>query len=109
MRVVASHATYPRIAAVSAAIEDSIRLIAQVIHSTLLWHQQRLFKTDVTRTADFLRQFVAIQLCRIENLGVLIAGFDRRDVFFAGTMTTFTSNAGRQMIELQLRCANRRG
>src|SRR2546423_13825871 len=100
MRVVASHATYPRIAAVSAAIENSIRLIAQVIHAALFWHQQRLFKPDVARTTDLLRQLICIQLCRIENLKILIAGFDRRDMFFAGTMTTFTSNARRQAIEL---------
>src|SRR2546430_2402495 len=100
MRVVASYATYPRIAAVSVAIEDSIRLITQVIHSSLLWHQQRLFKIDVTGATDLLRHLVCIQLCRIENLKILIAGFDRRDMFLAGTMTTFTSNSGRQMIEL---------
>src|SRR3954447_15029436 len=100
MRVMAGHATYPRIAAVSAAIEDSIGLITQVIHAALLRHLQRLFKTDVARTTDLLRQLICIQLCRIENLKILVAGFDRRDMFLAGTMTTFTSNARCQTIEL---------
>ena len=93
MRVVASYATYPRIAAVSGAIENSIRLIAQVIQAALLWHQQRLFKIDVARTTDFLRHLICIQLCRIENLKILIAGFDGSDVSLAGTMTTLTSNS----------------
>src|ERR1041385_1921293 len=100
MRVVASYATYSRIAAVSAAIEDSIRLITQVIAAALLWHEQGLFKIDVARATKLLRQLICIQLCWIENLEILIAGFDRRDMFLSRTMTTFTSNARRQAIEL---------
>src|SRR6266567_6228271 len=109
MRIVTSDATYSRIAAVSAAIEDSIRLITQVVHPPLLRHEQCFFKTDVAGAANFLRQLICIQFRRIEYLEICAARLDGHDVFLARPMTTLASNSRHQVIELQLRRANRRG
>src|SRR2546427_4540397 len=100
MRIVTGDATYPRITAVSAAIENSIGLITQVVHAALLRHEQSFFKTDVAGAAKFLRQFVCIQLCRIEYLQIFASGPNGHDMFLAGAMTTFAGNSRHQVIEL---------
>ena len=108
MRIVTRGATYSRIAAVSTAIENSVRLITQVIHAALLRHQQRLFKADVASTTNLLRQLICIQFRRIEYLKIFVSGFNGREVFLAGAMTTLASNSGRQVIEPYLRPTDRR-
>ena len=100
MRIVTGNATYPRIVTVSAAIEYSIWLITKVVHASLLRHQQCLFKADVARATDLLRQLICIQFRRIKYLEILAARFNGRNVFLAGTMATLTSNSGHQMIDL---------
>ena len=100
MRIVTGHATDPRVAAVPPAVEDSIRLISQVVLTALLWHEQGLFKTYVASTADFLTQLVRFQLRRIKYLQIFIVCLDGRNMFFTRPMTTLTGNSGHQMIEL---------
>src|SRR2546421_12054094 len=100
MRIMTSNATYPRITAVSAAVENSIGLITQIVHPTLLRHQQCFFETDVASAAKFLGQFVRIQLCRIEYLQTLAARLNGRDMFLARAMTTFAGNSRHQAVEL---------
>jgi hypothetical protein len=100
MRIVTGHATNPRIAAVPPAIEDSIRLISQVVLATLLWHEQSFFKTDVASAAEFLTQLIRFQLRRIKYLQVFPACLDGDHMFFTGPMTTLTGNSSHQMIEL---------
>ena len=109
MWIVTGNATDPRIAAVSPAIKDSVRLITQVIRTALLWHEQSFLKTDMAGAAEFLCQIIRFHSRGIKYLQFPAPGFDGLNVLFTGAMTTLTSNSGHQMIELKLRCANRGG
>ena len=100
MWIVTGYATDPRVAAVPPAIEDSIRLIPQVILTALLRHEQGLFKTYMASATDFLTQLVRFQLRRIKYLQIFTVCLDGSNVFLTRPMTTLTGNSWHQMIEL---------
>ena len=100
MWIMTGDATDSRIAAVSPAIENSIRLVTQVIRAALLRHSQRLFKTHMAGAAKFLRQLISIQLRGIEDLEVFASGLDCRDMPFARSVTALAGNSRYQMAQL---------
>ena len=100
MRIVTGHATDPRVATVSTAVEDSIRLISQIVLAALLWHKQSFLKTDMTSAADFLTQLVRFQRRGIKYLQLFAACLDGSNMFLTRPMTTLTGNSRHQMIEL---------
>jgi hypothetical protein len=70
--------------------------------------QHRLFETRVTRTAKRLRQFVPAKSPGIEDLRLVeVLRFHRYQMFFARSMTRFTTDARTKLVQPQLQPLNR--
>ena len=88
---------------VTAAIEQSIRLEADITNAAEVRHHGDRIHTAMASAAKFLRQFFGRKLHWIEDAGIgCIARVHGGDVGRSGAMTTLTTHAGNYMIESKL-------
>src|ERR1044072_6014184 len=102
MRIVTGDTTYLALVRVTLAVENPVRLKANVVDLHAL-QQRELIGATMARGAELLRQLVAAQPARIENRRpARFPVFDRRNVTAAWSMTTLAAHAVRKLFEAQL-------
>ena len=102
VRVVTRNTAYISIVRITLAVENTIRLKTNVVELHTV-QQREFFSATVTRGAEVLRQFIAIEQSGIvDRLGGRVACLDCRDVSSARTMTGFTTDAVCQFVEPEL-------
>jgi hypothetical protein len=95
---------------VSRAIEDPIRLKADIVDTRLARHQHGLLKTGVTCATKRLSQVERIQFRRIEHLPPLkFTRLYSSDMPVTWSMTSFTAYSGTKLIKLQYSSMNSSG
>lgn len=93
---------------VSRTVKDPIGLVADVVDTVLAGQVQDLFETAMTSTTEFLREFVAIQLCGREDLQIdYVVSLHGCNVFISRSVARLAANPGNQMSGLQTPVPNR--